>query len=190
MFTGVIQKVERGIFKEGKLFFKRTWNVEIGESIAVNGVCLTVAGLTENEYWFDVGEETKKRANLAKSSFYNLEKALRIGDRIDGHIVTGHVDGTVRFLRSEIRENSYFMFFSLPKEKWAIVTKGSIALNGISLTIAGVSLDSFYIQVIPYTFHNTNLRFLKAGDPVNYEINVIARYLKGVIESGEFAKGL
>ncbi|MCD6551434.1 MAG: riboflavin synthase, partial [Thermotoga sp.] len=94
MFTGIIQKVERGVFKEGKLFFKRTWRVEIGESIAVNGVCLTVSGFSEDEYWFDVGEETKKRTNLTESSFYNLEKASKVGDRIDGNIVTGHVDGT------------------------------------------------------------------------------------------------
>ncbi|PLV60454.1 riboflavin synthase [Thermotoga sp. KOL6] len=185
MFTGIVQKVERGLLRDKRLFFKKTWEIEIGESIAVNGVCLTVTGVSEDEYWFELGEETKKRTNLAVSEYYNLEKSLRVDGKIDGHLVTGHVDGTVRFLRSERHGNSYFMFFSLPKERWAIVPKGSIALNGISLTIVDVSFDTFYVQVIPHTLQNTNFKFLKTGDPVNYEIDIIARYLKGVIENGK-----
>ncbi|ACM22935.1 riboflavin synthase [Thermotoga neapolitana] len=185
MFTGIIQRVEEGVFREGRLFFKRTWEVEVGESVAVNGVCLTVSGVSENEYWFDVGEETKRRTNLSVSRFYNLEKALTFGSSVSGHLVTGHVDGVVRFVGSERRGGSVFMFFSMPEERWAVVPRGSIALNGVSLTVVETSLDTFSVQVIPHTFHNTNLRFLIPGDPVNYEIDIIARYLKGVIESGK-----
>jgi riboflavin synthase len=89
----------------------------------------------------------------------------------------------------ERRGNSYFMFFSMPSERWAIVPKGSITLNGISLTVVETSLDTFSVQVIPHTFENTNLQYLVPGDPVNYEIDIIARYLKGVIDRGRTERG-
>jgi riboflavin synthase len=189
VFTGIVQKVERGYIRGERIFFKRTWKVNLGESIAVNGVCLTVSGVSEEEYWFDVGEETRRKTNLFVSRFYNLEKSLTLGSRVDGHLVTGHVDGTVRFVGMERRGNSYFMFFSMPMERWAIVPKGSIALNGISLTVVETSLDTFSVQVIPHTFENTNLQYLVPGDPVNYEIDIIARYLKGVIDRGRTERG-
>ena len=181
MFTGIVEKVVRGKVYNGMLILEEALDVSEGESLAVNGVCLTVSKVTERAVFFDVGEETLRRSNLGRSRFFNIERSLKVGERFHGHVVLGHVDGTVRFLGYEHRGNSYFFNFSMPVEKWAVAVKGSIALNGISLTVAGISLDSFCVQVIPYTYEHTNLKYLQAGDPVNYEIDVFARYVREVL---------
>lgn len=178
MFTGIVQKVEKGFLEGNYLKFPRTWDIELGESVSVNGVCLTVMKLNRDFYYFELGEITKRTTNLSKAKLFNLEKALKVGDRLNGHFVTGHVDGMIRITRIEKTGNTAYFHFQIPEETWAIVEKGSIALNGISLTIAGKSLDTFFVQVIPHTYETTNLRFLKPGDMVNYEIDIFARYLK------------
>jgi len=182
MFTGIVQKVEKGFLEGNYLKFLRTWDVELGESIAVNGVCLTVTKLDRDFYYFELGELTRRTTNLSKTNFFNLEKSLRVGDKLSGHFVTGHVDGMVRVSRIEKTGNTIYFYFQIPKETWAIAEKGSITLNGVSLTIAGKSLDTFFVQVIPHTYEETNLKFLKSGDLVNYEIDIFARYLKRIEE--------
>ena len=182
MFTGIVEKVVKGRFSDGVLMLEERLEVEEGESLAVNGVCLTVSGIGENAVFFNVGEETLRRSNLENGRFFNIERSLKLGERLHGHIVLGHIDGTVRFLGYEYRNNSYFFKFSMPPERWAVARKGSIALNGVSLTVAEVSLDSFYVQVIPYTYEHTNFRYLQFGDPVNYEIDVFVRYIKEVLK--------
>jgi riboflavin synthase len=180
MFSGIIETVAKAKFSNGKLFVENVINVNVGDSLAINGACLTVSDIRDYIV-FDVGEETLKRTNLAKAKVVNIERALKLGDRIDGHLVTGHVDGTLKLRKILKRGNTYWQAFEMPKERFAIVEKGSIALNGVSLTIAKVEKNQFWVQVIPYTWENTNLRFLRTGEEVNYEIDVVARYLKNIL---------
>ncbi|SHE32387.1 riboflavin synthase alpha chain [Marinitoga hydrogenitolerans DSM 16785] len=184
MFTGIVQKVEKIYFKNKKIIIENIFkDIKIGESIAINGVCLTVEKIENNKLFFSVGEETISKTNLRyyNNKMVNIERALRLSDFLGGHIVLGHVDGMIKFLRLYKFSNTYWMKFQIPKEKWAIVEKASITLNGISLTIAKKDLNSFDIQVIEHTFKNTNLRYLKINDLVNYEVDVIARYTKNII---------
>ncbi|EHR78935.1 riboflavin synthase subunit alpha [Thermococcus litoralis DSM 5473] len=180
MFSGIIEKVAKARYSRGKLYVEKVLDVNLGDSVAVNGACLTVSEIRDRII-FDVGEETLKKTNLAKAKLVNLERALKFGDRIDGHLVTGHVDGTLKLRRVLRRGNTYWLAFEMPKERFGIVEKGSIALNGISLTIAKVEKSHFWVQVIPYTWENTNLKFLRIGDEVNYEIDVVARYLRDIL---------
>lgn len=180
MFSGIIEKVAKARYSRGKLYVEKVLDVNLGDSVAVNGACLTVSEIG-HQIVFDVGEETLKRTNLVKAKLVNLERALKFGDRIDGHLVTGHVDGTLKLRRVLKRGNTYWLSFEMPKEMFGIVEKGSIALNGISLTIAKVEKNQFWVQVIPYTWENTNLKFLKVGEEVNYEIDIVARYLKDIL---------
>lgn len=180
MFSGIIEKVAKAHYLRGKLYVGKVLDVNLGDSVAVNGACLTVSEI-RNQIVFDVGEETLKRTNLAKAKLVNLERALKFGDKIDGHLVTGHVDGTLKLRKALKKGNTYWLAFEIPKERFGIVEKGSIALNGISLTIAKVERSQFWVQVIPYTWENTNLKFLKVGEEVNYEIDVVARYLKSIL---------
>ena len=182
MFTGVVEAVAKAYLRGSKLFVERVIDVGVGESVAVNGVCLTVSSVTGNYIVFDVGEETLERTNLSKSQFVNLERAMRLCDRVGGHIVLGHVDGTVRVRRIVERGNTHWIAFEMPKERYAIVEKGSIALNGVSLTIAKVENDVFWVQVVPYTWRKTNLSMLRVGDEVNYEIDVFIRYLYSIVK--------
>jgi riboflavin synthase len=189
MFTGIIQHVCKGYFDGKRLIVENPWRypkdssqcVFIGESISVNGACLTVVKVDENLH-FDVGVETLNKTNLRFEKYFNLERALRVGDSLSGHYVTGHVDGTIIFLSKQNVKNSVFMTFKKPREYWAVTQKGSIALNGVSLTIASVSDETFTVQVIPHTFEKTNLKFLVPGSPVNYEIDIFVRYMKGVLD--------
>ncbi len=190
MFTGIIQHVSKWNFNGLKLIIENPWknlrnssqSISIGESIAVNGVCLTVVNVDENLY-FDVGEETLKRTNLSKERYFNLERALKIGDSLSGHYITGHIDGMITLISRKDLRNSVIMKFKKPREEWAIVEKGSVAINGVSLTIASVSHESFTVQVIPHSLENTNLKYLLPGSCVNYEIDVFARYVKGVLNA-------
>lgn len=181
MFSGIVQAVVEGELKGSVLKIPKVWDVSVGESVAVNGVCLTVSKVDERYMYFDVGPETLEKTNLAKERFFNLERALRVGDPVGGHYVTGHVDGTVKLLTKRRVGNFVFMTFSMPKERWAIAKKGSIALNGVSLTVADLSLDTFTVQFIPHTLERTNFKFAEPGAEVNYEIDIFARYLERLV---------
>ncbi|MBT1247185.1 MULTISPECIES: riboflavin synthase [unclassified Thermosipho (in: thermotogales)] len=181
MFSGIIEFcTNKFVLKESVVEIELPFECKIGESVSVNGVCLTVKENVGNKYYFDVGDETKRVTNISFSRYLNIERALKIGDRVNGHFVLGHVDGMIRFVKSAKKNSSIYMYFSLPKERYAVVRKGSIALNGISLTISNVSLDVFEVQVIYHTFENTNLKYLRVGELVNYEIDIFARYGRGV----------
>ncbi|MDK2953750.1 MAG: riboflavin synthase [Kosmotoga sp.] len=182
MFTGIVEYVSKMEIRGNTLVIENPFDdVKIGDSIAVNGVCLTATAVGRH-ITFTCGLETLKRTNLGiwNGREANIERALPVNGRFDGHIVTGHIDGTIKFLKSLKERETTWMTFSMPRERWGIAEKGSIAINGISLTIAKIDLDTFTVQVIPHTFENTNLRTLHPGDIVNYEIDVIARYLKGI----------
>ncbi|NJE03086.1 riboflavin synthase [Thermococcus sp. MV11] len=184
MFSGIVEGTGRAHYSAGRLHVELPFEVKPGDSVAVNGACLTVVEFDGRIAAFDVGEETLRRTNLRGAKVVNLERALKLGERLDGHIVTGHVDGTVRFLTARSSRNTTLMAFEMPAERWGVAEKGSIALNGVSLTVARVESNRFWVQVIPYTLEKTNLGLLRPGKKVNYEIDVLARYVKRIMEAG------
>jgi len=191
MFTGIIQSTGSliSIDLDKNLYSINTSlsldDCSIGSSICCDGVCLTIVDITKetNNFKFDVniGEETLQRSNLrfwSKGNKINLEKSLRVGDEISGHFVYGHVDTTIPIKDIKKIKNSWEYHFLLPEiNKKLIVEKGSISLNGISLTVANVSSNSFNISVIAHTFNNTNLNNLVKKDIVNVEFDPLARYI-------------
>ena len=191
MFSGIIQGLgEIKEFSLGKLIIETNLNLDdckIGSSISCNGVCLTAIDIKkENENFFltvNLGEETISRSNFKKSKLIskivNLEKSLKIGEEISGHFVYGHIDLTTKILQIEKLQNSWNFIFekNFDKNSFFIVEKGSISINGISLTIADLDNKSFTISVIPHTYLNTNLKLAKIDDLINVEFDYLARFL-------------
>ena len=191
MFTGIIQEKGKVInFSNGHLEISTALDLsdcKLGSSICCNGVCLTATEINfiNNMYYFktNVGEETMLRTTFSDNLFnksipINIEKSLKIGDEISGHFVYGHVDRTTKLLKVTKLNNSWEFFFENfhNKDINYIVEKASIAVNGISLTIANVANDYFSISVIPHTFENTNLSNLQVHDIVNIEFDYLARF--------------
>jgi riboflavin synthase len=160
--------------------------LKIGDSLAVNGCCLTVAKLATRGVGklirFDLLQETWKRTNLqfARSgSLVNLERSLAVGGRLDGHFVTGHIDGVGRITRWEKSGRDYVLEIAAPKEVMRyLVSKGSIAVDGISLTVAGGRRGSFRVWIIPHTCQATALRERAVGDAVNLEADILGKYVR------------
>jgi riboflavin synthase len=156
--------------------------IELGESIAINGVCLTVVQFGNEQASFQLAPETLKRSNLGSLSTglsVNLERALRLGDRLGGHWVQGHVDGVAKLLERKLDGEWEVFYFSLPATlKQYLVNKGSITINGVSLTVVEVTDDSFSVALIPHTLSMTNLGSLSAGDEVNLEVDILAKYVE------------
>ena len=192
MFTGIIQDLGTiKIKKEGVYQIITNLNLskcKEGSSISCNGVCLTAKNITQIDkgsfsFEVNIGEETLQRTNLfntiSKNKKINLEKSLQIGDEISGHFVYGHVDTVTNVNQILKLQNSWEYYFEkkFSKNNRFIVEKGSISINGISLTIAKVEKNSFIISVIDHTFHNTNLKFLDKGDQVNIEFDYLARFI-------------
>ena len=191
MFTGIIQEKGKVInFARGILEISTNLDLsdcKLGSSICCNGVCLTATEINfiSNSYQFktNVGEETMLRTTFSENLFnkikpINLEKSLKIGDEISGHFVYGHIDRTAKLLKISKLNNSWEFFFEnfQNKDNNYIVEKASIAINGISLTIANVTNEYFSISVIPHTFDNTNLSDLQEYDIVNIEFDYLARF--------------
>ena len=191
MFTGIIQNLGKVInFSNSELEISTSLDMsdcKIGSSICCNGVCLTAKEiiLNGNDYYFkvNVGEETQKRTTfsdeiLNKSNSINLEKSLKVGDEISGHFVYGHVDRTTQLIKINKLKNSWEFFFKnfLDEDKKFIVDKASIAINGISLTVAQATDENFFISVIPHTYENTNFKFIKENDIVNVEFDYLVRF--------------
>lgn len=154
--------------------------LKIGSSIAVDGVCLTVTKKDKDGFEADVMPITLKRTTLGqkkKDSLVNLELAMLGSKRFEGHIVAGHVEGVAELTEMRIVDNAYHLTFLLPAElSRYVVTTGSIALNGISLTVMDIEGDELKVGIIPHTWENTNLRTLKTGDKVNVETDILAKY--------------
>ena len=192
MFTGIIQSI--GKLKKEKEFLiieilNQSFDMQTGDSIAVDGICLTVKEISNNQFKVDVSEETLKKTTLGEKSsinqIVNLEPALRISDRLGGHIVSGHIDGLGKVENIEKLEKSWLL-----KIKWQyknfskyIVDKGSICVNGISLTIAKSENQGeiFTIAIIPHTWENTNLKNLAIGDSVNLEGDALIKYVEKLL---------
>jgi len=182
MFTGIIQAIGKVVKYDGKRLWVTTpfRNLRRGESISIDGVCLTVAARVGRDLGFDVGNETQRVTTLgAKKSGarVNLERALRIGDRLGGHWVSGHVEETGTILTIEKARQSANFIFRAPKAVQRFVrSKGSIAIDGISLTVASVRGNHVRIMIIPHTLSHTTLGEKKAGDRVNMEPDLLAKY--------------
>lgn len=181
MFTGIVQKVGKitklapSLVITAKNFFK---NKKSGDSISVNGVCLTIKKHTKDKAEFDVMKETLAKTNLKNQHFINLESALKVGDPLNGHIVQGHVDetGEITEIRKEKSQTKLKIKYS-SKNKKLLTAKGSIAVNGVSLTISNISKNYFEVCLVDYTLKNTNLSKIKEGDEVNLEFDIVAKYI-------------
>jgi len=159
--------------------------IRVGDSVAVNGCCLTVAGHEGDHLTFDLLEETLDRTNLKtlrSESPVNLERALTADGRVGGHFVQGHIDCTARIVSFEQTGNDHRLEVELPSQFTRYVArKGSVALNGISFTVAEVSPESFAVLVIPYTKRQTNLASARPGDLVNVEFDILAKYVEKML---------
>ena len=192
MFTGIIQDLGT-IKKKREGIYQISTNLDLskcneGSSISCNGVCLTAKNINQADnksfsFEVNIGEETLQRTNLAnsvtKNNKINLEKSLQIGDEISGHFVYGHVDTITTVSEILKLENSWEYHFEkkFNKNNRFIVEKGSISINGISLTVAKVENSTFIISVIDHTFNHTNLKFLNKSDQVNIEFDYLARFI-------------
>jgi riboflavin synthase len=182
MFTGLILQTGR-VERSGSRLAVHTplaAELEQGDSIAVNGVCLTAVEISDNRFEADVMEETLSRSSLGRlqqGDSVNLELALRVGDRLAGHFVQGHVDATGRIESIEQREHSRVVRIGAPPETLRyVVEKGSIAVDGVSLTVVDVSDNGFSVSLIPETLERTTLGSVAEGDPVNLEVDMLAKY--------------
>jgi riboflavin synthase len=155
---------------------------QIGSSIAVNGCCLTVVEVDETTFGFDAGAETLSRTNLGRlreGSRINLERSLKIGDELGGHFVTGHIDGLGHLdQRIDEKDWSTFWFRMPPRLARQLASKGSIAIDGVSLTLVDVEDERFSVALIPHTLSITTLGALQSGDPVNLETDILAKYVE------------
>ncbi|WP_405809348.1 riboflavin synthase [Streptomyces sp. NBC_01520] len=193
MFTGIVEElgevtaVEK--LDDASRFRLRgpvvTEGAKHGDSIAVNGVCLTVVDLKEDEFTADVMAETLNRSSLGAlttGSRVNLERPMALGGRLGGHIVQGHVDGTGRIIERTISENWEIVKIALPAELTRyVVEKGSITVDGVSLTVVDAGTDHFTISLIPTTLALTTLGIKEPGDPVNLEVDVLAKYVERLL---------
>lgn len=188
MFTGLVENTGRLTslkkMQGGMKLVLQTetvMDVQIGESISVNGICLTVIECNR-EIAFQVSPETLKSTNLGElqvNDRVNLERALRLSDRLGGHIVTGHVDGVGTMIdKRPAGEYTFFTFEAPPEILQYTVHKGSIAVDGISLTVTGLDRRSFSVAIIPHTFSATNIGEKKIGDRVNLEADIIGKYVE------------
>ena len=192
MFNGIILAIGkvRKIYKKNNNCHleiytkKKVKNSEIGSSISCSGACLTVEKYNRNIIKFYVSKETLKKTTfklLKKGSLINLEKSLKYGNRISGHFVQGHVDTTCSIKKIDFIGKSWLIYFNLPRKyRKYLVPKGSIAINGVSLTIAKILKYGFQISIIPHTLKLTNLFFLKEKDLVNVEFDILGKYIKSI----------
>ncbi len=188
MFTGIIEDQSKllsvkseGTNKEFTFSCSFTNELKIDQSVAHNGVCLTVTEIKESNYKVVAIEETLKRTNLSEinvSDLINVERCMKLGDRLDGHIVQGHVDSTGICIEVIENDGSWEFVFEHNHPEYFTVPKGSITVNGVSLTVVESSKNGFSVCIIPYTFENTNFKNLKVGDKVNLEFDIIGKYLE------------
>jgi len=189
MFTGIIETMGRisAISPKGSniditVESAITSELKIDQSVSHNGVCLTVVAINNNEYTVTAIDETLKRANiglLAVGDYVNLERSLKLGDRLDGHMVQGHVD-TMGECTSITDENGSWVFsFKHPQApSFITVAKGSICINGVSLTVVDSGTDTFSVAIIPYTYEHTNFKHFTVGTKVNLEFDIVGKYLQ------------
>ena len=189
MFTGIIEDLGtiKKLVKDGgnlhiSVNTSITDELKVDQSMAHNGVCLTVVSIDGNTYTVTAIQETLNKTNfglLAENDLVNLERAMKLNDRLDGHIVQGHVDQTANCIAISEEDGSWVFTFEYDKNANNItIEKGSITVNGVSLTVVNSKLNTFSVAIIPYTYNNTTFKNLKIGDKVNLEFDVIGKYVK------------
>lgn len=200
MFTGLIEEIgtmEGSVNgeKSMKLTLKASKvleNIKVGDSISTNGVCLTVANFTSTTFTVDVMPETMRNTNLNKlkqGSLVNLERALKVSDRLGGHIVSGHVDGTGTIKDFKVEDNATWVIIETnPEVIKYIIPKGSIAIDGTSLTVVEVADNFFRVSIIPITKDETILLKKKVGDEVNLECDIVGKYIERFLTFKEAKK--
>ncbi len=198
MFTGIVEDIGviKSIEQQGKekLFTIAVSKIDpseliLGESVAVNGTCLTIKFLKEDGFVVETSHETLLKTNLSvlvEGDHVNLERSLRVGDRLSGHIVTGHVDGVGKVeSRKEIGKSVEFHFSVTSSLGKYIIKKGSIAVDGVSLTVNTVLDSTFSVNIIPYTLQETTFQYMDVGDLVNIECDIIGKYVERLLEYRE-----
>ena len=186
MFTGIVRERGRVVsFAEGRLVLETSLQAAVGDSIAVDGVCLTVVAGDDATLSFDVVPETLSRSTLGglgKGAVANVEPAVRAGEELGGHLVQGHVDGVGRVRAVEPEGEGRRVWIEvLPDVARYCVEKGSVTVSGVSLTVAGVADDAFAVALVPHTLAVTTLGELEPGDEVNIEVDVIGKYVERLL---------
>ncbi len=191
MFTGIVEEVGKlvRLDRQGEAF-QLTFDarvilddVKLGDSISVNGICLTVTHFSSHSFTVDAVPETVRRTNLSRlnrGSTVNLERAMKANGRFGGHFVSGHIDGTATITHRTVEENAVVFTCSLDDVKMLkyIIPKGSVALDGISLTVMGIDQTGFQVSVIPHTMEQTTLLSKQKGDKINIECDMIGKYIE------------
>ncbi len=188
MFTGIIEslgkitdlKVDRGNI-DFTIESDISKELKVDQSVSHNGVCLTVTDTNNNTHTVTAVKETLDKSSLTNFSvndLVNLERAMKLGERLDGHLVQGHVDGVAKCLGISVNEGSWIYKFEFDiSNEMLLIEKGSICINGISLTVFDIAENTFKVTIIPYTYENTSFKTLKEGDIVNIEFDMIGKYL-------------
>ena len=192
MFTGIIEEIAEvvALKKEGNnihfsLKSSISSELKVDQSLAHNGVCLTVIEIQDNIYTVTAVNETLQKTNLCfwqVGSKINIERSMKLGGRLDGHIVQGHVDQTAVCTSIEEDKGSYVFTFKYQNSNNITVSKGSICINGVSLTIVSSKENSFSVAIIPYTFANTNFHEVKLDSVVNIEFDIIGKYIQKIVK--------
>jgi len=187
MFTGIIENLAKIVdIKNSKSNLEITLSsslasvLKIDQSVAHNGICLTVVSIENDFFKVTAIEETINKTTInkwQKGDLINLERAMKIGDRLDGHMIQGHVDQIGECIKSEIKDGSWEYTIEYKKSENITVEKGSIAINGVSLTVIDSMPNSFKVAIIPYTFEHTNFHSLKKGSLVNLEFDILGKYI-------------
>ena len=192
MFTGIIESLSeiKGIKKEGdnlSISFNSSISSElkIDQSISHNGICLTIVDIVDSIYTVTAIKETIIKSSIKDwgvGDLINIERAMKLGDRLDGHMVQGHVDQTAVCTKISEENGSWYFDFKYEKSENLTIEKGSIAINGVSLTEVNSSINSFSVAIIPYTYNYTNFKNLKPGDLVNIEFDMVGKYISKIIK--------
>ena len=192
MFTGIIESLSeiKGIKKEGdnlSISFNSSISSElkIDQSISHNGICLTIVDIVDSIYTVTAIKETIIKSSIKDwgvGDLINIERAMKLGDRLDGHMVQGHVDQTAVCTKISEENGSWYFDFKYEKSENLTIEKGSIAINGVSLTVVNSSINSFSVAIIPYTYNYTNFKNLKTGDLVNIEFDMVGKYISKIIK--------
>ena len=193
MFTGIIQSI--GVIKKIESLKKdvqisvvydpkKINDINLGDSISVNGICLTVQKKQKNQFIFHVSQETLNRTIVFKeNAMVNLESSLLYNGKVGGHFVTGHIDGIGKISEIKINSQCWIIEIKPPKKLLKFIAeKGSVSINGVSLTVNSIKDDKFKVNIIPFTLKETNLGGLARGSEINIEIDLIARYLENIIK--------
>ena len=188
MFTGIIEslgkitgvKVDRGNI-DFSIESDISKELKVDQSVSHNGVCLTVTEINNNTHIVTAVKETLDKSSLKNflvNDLINLERAMKLGERLDGHLVQGHVDGVAKCIGISVNEGSWIYKFEFDiSNEMLLIEKGSICINGVSLTVFDIKENTFKVTIIPYTYDNTSFKTLKKGDIVNIEFDMIGKYL-------------